>query len=237
MKLKNYENRQMKMTKIIVAVMTSVMLMGCVSENIEKSRGNKTTENVNTSEFHNISITGSFSVHFIQSNITSVKMHGRENDIKEIEIRNNGNTLHIGTKSHKGLQLFSYNKVGNVDIYITSPNLRNIKITGSGDFVTEGNIDTDKMEINISGSGDAKIKGLICNSISVKIAGSGNLDIDKMSAAGAALSIAGSGSINMDNVNIGHVESNIAGSGSIKLKGNVKSHKKKIAGSGSVEIN
>jgi len=235
----------MGILKVFSAVAASVMLTACVSDNIGKNNGNdafgkgsgkEVTVNVKAADFQNVSIAGSFSVYFVQGNTTSVKLRGREKDINLTEVKSKGGTLYIGAKKSNELKWFSQNKVGDVDIYVTSPNLRNIEIKGSGDFIANGKIDTDEMKINIAGSGDTKIKDLICNNISVKIAGSGDVEIDKITTAEASLSIAGSGDIEMDNASIGHAESNIAGSGSIKLKGNVKSHHEKIAGSGSVEV-
>lgn len=227
----------MKVLKTFFIIAATLMLAACVSENIGSDRGKETTANVKTSDFRNISITGSSTVYFVQGNKTSVKMHGKEQDIKEMDIQNINGTLKIKTKRNNGWNLFSRNNTGDVEIYITSPNLRNVEIIGSGDFIADGKIDTDIMKISISGSGDTKIKDIICNSISVKIAGSGDVDIKKISTTEATLTISGSGDICMNNVNIGYVESKIAGSGSIRIKGKVKSHKEKISGSGDVSIN
>lgn len=222
------------------------MLTACMSENIGKdnsnysfgkSSGKNVTVNVKAADFQNVCIAGSYSVYFVQGETTSVKLRGREKDISLTDVRSNGGTLHIGAKKNNDWKLFSQNNAGDVDVYVTSPNLRDIEIKGSGDLIADGKIDTDEMKIRIAGSGNTKIKELICNNISVKIAGSGDVEINKITTAEASLSIAGSGDIEMDNANIGHVESSIAGSGTIELKGNIKSHHEKIAGSGSVEVN
>lgn len=229
----------MKIATIILAVAASMMSTACASEKVEKDRGPEKTISVNTADFNRISIAGSFSVHFTQGDTTSVKMRGREKDLDAIEIKTNGDELSIATKSQNNFKVFSFGRssVGDVDIYITSPNLRGIAIAGSGDFTSNGKIDTDNMKISISGSGDVGMQDIICDAIYAEIAGSGDIGIKKISTAKAKLAIAGSGDIEMDNANIDNAESSIAGSGSIRLKGNIKSHHEDIAGSGSVKIN
>lgn len=229
----------MKIATIILVLAASMMSTACVSEKMEKDRGPEKTVNVNTADFNQISIAGSFSVHFTQDNTTSIKMHGKEKDLEKTEIKTDGDKLYIGKKSKKNMNIFLFGNTyfGDVDIYITSPNLRSVEIAGSGDFTSKEKIDTDNMKISVAGSGDVEMKDLICNSISADIAGSGSIEIKKISTANAKLSIAGSGDIKMDNANIGNAESDIAGSGSIMLKGNIKSHHEDIAGSGSVKVN
>lgn len=225
-------------SNIFLIATASVILSSCVvSEKADKDRGNSVTRNVSVADFTDVSVSGSTDVHFTQGDKTSVLVKGKEKDVENAEITSNDGTLRIRMKSgQKNFFSFSSFTSGGIDIYITSPNLREVKVTGSGDFTAKGRIDTDRMGIKISGSGDVELQDLICDDASIKISGSGGVRINRINTADATMKISGSGSIFMDNVRIGHAESKISGSGSIVLKGDVKSHKEKVSGSGSIKI-
>lgn len=192
---------------------------------------------VNVADFTDVAVSGCFDVHFMQGDKTSVQVKGKEKDVENTEITSNDGTLRIRMKSgQKNFFSFSSLTSGGIDVYITSPNLRGVKVAGSGDFTAKGRTDTDKMDIRISGSGDVELQDLICDDTSIKISGSGGVKINRINTANATMGISGSGSVFMENVKIGHAESKISGSGSIVLKGDVKSHKEKVSGSGSIKI-
>lgn len=224
--------------KFLLIAAASVMLSSCViSEKADKERGKSVAKTVNVADFTDVAVSGSFDVHFMQGDKTSVQVKGKEKDVENTEITSNDGTLRIRMKSgQKNFFSFSSFTSGGIDVYITSPNLRGVKVAGSGDFTAKGKIDTDKMNIRISGSGDVELQDLICDDTSIKISGSGGIKINRINTANATMRISGSGSVFMDNVKIGHAESKISGSGSIVLKGDVKSHKENVSGSGSIKI-
>lgn len=227
----------MKKIGFIAMMLVSITLSACITERQKADNGVVVSRNIAIKDFEEIAIEGSMDVHFTQDNKTSVKVKGNENALKQIEIKSDGKLLTIRSMSGKWNFFSKNNDTGDIEIYVSSPNLRGIAIAGSGEFVAKGMVDTDTLNISIAGSGDIALGNLICNMFSASISGSGDIDIDKVNAADATLSIAGSGSLDIDNANIGYVESSIAGSGSIDVKGNVKKHKEDIAGSGSIDFN
>ncbi|MGN1376118.1 MAG: head GIN domain-containing protein [Prevotella sp.] len=219
--------------KIIITFMALLTLCSCSIEKGDKQKGKETTMAVNVKDFTEIDISGSFNVYFTQDTATSVKVKGYEKYLKNVKITSNGKTLSIGT--HKSWKNFSF-FYEDIDVYITSPNIRGISIAGSGEFSSNNKIDTDRMYISVAGSGEVDINDIICDELQGEIAGSGDIDIKRITTQKASLSIAGSGDIKFDNARIDSVSCEIAGSGDIKIKGDVKHCEKDIAGSGSVEI-
>lgn len=206
----------------------------CAIERDNKQAGKKTTKTIVVNDFTEIQIAGGFNVYFTQANNTSVKIRGHEKALKNVNIVSDGKTLTIGTKkSWKFLSFYD----SDIDVYVTSPNLRSVSIAGSGEFKSGTKIDTDRMYISVAGNGEVDIQDIICDNLKGEIAGSGEIDIKRITTQNAELSIAGSGDIDIENAVIDNVACEIAGSGNIELKGNIRHHTQEIAGSGSVNIN
>lgn len=220
--------------KIIITFIALLTLCSCAIERDNKRTGKETTMAVNVKDFTELEIAGSFNVYFTQGNTTSVKVKGYEKYLKNVKITSDGKTLSIGIhKSWKNLSYF----YDDIEVYVTSPNIRGISIAGSGEFKSSTKIDTDRMYISVAGSGEVDIQDIICDNLKGEIAGSGEIDIKRITTQNAELSIAGSGDIDIENAVIDNVACEIAGSGDIELKGNIKHHTQEVAGSGSVNIN
>ena len=190
-----------------------------------------------------ISIAGSFNVRYTQGNKMSVKVSAPENIMPYLIIDSDGKTLRIRTKSRteqmkKGnwKSLFVNMRTDKVTVYVTSPDLIDVSMAGSGEFESEGKLDTDNLNVHIAGSGDVRIADVICNTVKASIAGSGDLKLKKVVAGSATLSIAGSGDVNAHFVKCGSVNASIAGSGDITLSGTVGALKKSVAGSGDFHL-
>ena len=221
--------------KIIMSFIALLLAScSCAIERDNKQAGKKTTKTIVVNDFTEIQIAGGFNVYFTQANNTSVKIRGHEKALKNVNIVSNGKTLTIGTKkSWKFLSFYD----SDIDVYVTSPNLRSVSIAGSGEFKSSTKIDTDRMYISVAGNGEVDIQDIICDNLKGEIAGSGEIDIKRITTQNAELSIAGSGDIDIENAVIDNVACEIAGSGNIELKGNIRHHTQEIAGSGSVNIN
>lgn len=225
----------MKKSILAIAMLTTFLMSACMSETTVRNSGKTVTKNVETSNFERIKVYGSMDVYYTQDAQTSVKVKASEETMKRLEVKTESNTLVIRTKSD-GFKFFS-GSFGPVEVYVTSPDIIGVSILGSGDFVAEKPIDTDNMEIDISGSGDVEMKSLICDGLSVSIAGSGDVDLKQLTVGKVDFSVAGSGDISVGNAKIDYAESSIAGSGCVTIKGHVNKHSESIAGSGDVSIN
>lgn len=250
------KTRNMK-TVIFVLTLMAVTLQSCNVVNEKDKSDKEISKEIKVSDFTDISLDGSHNVYFIQGNQTSVKVSGTEDAINDMNIYTKGNTLYITQKSDKiySFRIFRKNHQS-VDVYVTSPNLRVVNILGSGYFCSNSNIDTDKMALNLIGSGGIKMKDIICDNSEINVSGSGTIEIEGLNTAKSNIGIPGSGSISIDNTNINNVtcgvtgsgtielnnakieyaHSSIIGSGNIEIQGNVKEHNEDIVGSGSVNI-
>ncbi|MCB0644492.1 MAG: DUF2807 domain-containing protein [Phaeodactylibacter sp.] len=193
--------------------------------------------------FKGINLAISADVVLTYGSTQSVRMEGQQNIIDNIDTAVEDGVWNIRFKQH----VKDYQKI---TIYITSPGLELVSITGSGDISTTNQFvgqqelririagsgdlayDTDAKEIDcsISGSGDVKLAGST-NELSASISGSGDLYAFDLHTKNADVSIVGSGGCKLDVQNDLHAS--IVGSGDIQYKGN-PSVQKKIVGSGDV---
>lgn len=138
-----------------------------------------------------------------------------------------------------------------LEVYITTKNLSEIILNGSGEIKSSGKLMLEDLEVEINGSGSLKldfeandIKTEITGSGTAKykgetekheidISGSGSLEADKLYCKKADVEIDGSGSAK---INVSKkINAKISGSGNLIYKGAAEIGKKKISGSGRIK--
>ena len=142
---------------------------------------------------------------------------------------------------------------GDISFYIFSKDITNVELSGNVDFVANGKVKTENLNISMSGSGDIKFVELSAESVTTNIAGSGDIILEgkdkgdnllvniagsgdtvakKFKVKSANINIAGSGDCNVDASE--NLEVNIVGSGDVIYQGTPKV-KTNIIGSGEVK--
>ena len=236
------------MKKIVLALAAMVCLASCVDAKLGKEsvkeelknaldisqddasdKGKRVTETVSVKPFEKISVAGSFDVHYVQGETTSVKVEGPVKYLRQTVIANDGKTLRIKTK--RGV----WRSMEDVNVYVTSPDLTHVSMAGSGEFDAEGMVDTDNLTLELAGSGEIDFKQLVCDNLNIQVAGSGDVDVESVDVNKADMQIAGSGDIKVHFVRADFVSAQVAGSGDIRLSGKAKQVDKKVAGSGDID--
>jgi len=130
---------------------------------------------------------------------------------------------------------FSQNRVRPkqpIRIWVTTPELEGIYLSGSGNMITETAIKSNEMELKLSGSGNINVKDLLCDEVDAGISGSGNIDVagkaDEMS-----ITISGSGNCNAEEFQTEEIDIKISGSGDCRVNAS-KDLTVTVSGSGSV---
>ena len=158
-----------------------------------------------------------------------------------------GNELKIDTKDGYRLRP---NK--GIKIYISSPNFSKVRLSGSGDIISQNRITgKDKIELAVSGSGNIKVD-LDAPAVDAEMSGSGNINLSgmakhfegKLSGSGnisamdlkteeTEIRISGSG--NADVFASEKLNVKVTGSGDVRYKGGAQQVSSNITGSGSVK--
>lgn len=226
-------------------ILTALVLLGLTSCNFIKFNGETcgnvlsaketitasakyVTETINTDIFERIHTQGAFDIEYTQGE-QNVRIYAPDNVIPHIIAEVSDGTLKLSTARTR------IRKLGKVKIYVSSPKLNGVQISGSGDFEAENGMVADNLDIRVSGSGDINIEGLTAGDIEIHVSGAGDIDIDrldcnsinaKISGAGdvelsgkantADLRISGAGDIDVSKLNCPEISSSISGAGNVK---------------------
>jgi hypothetical protein len=174
-----------------------------------------------------------------------VRVEADDNLIKYIVTENDDDWLEITTRDHINL-----NPSNTVKVYVTTPGIAAINVTGSGNVTTSKkfysnnkmtfnitgsgdvscNINAPRVDANLTGSGTLQVAGET-RDVDVNISGSGNYEGDELKAENAVITIAGSGDASL--FADARLRVKVMGSGNVRYRGN-PAIDKNIMGSGSV---
>jgi hypothetical protein len=167
-----------------------------------------------------------------------------ENILPLIEIAADKNYLKIKSKQNI--------RPSQLTVYTNSSHLNKVEVTGSGKVYLKESVQSDDMNILVTGSGEVISDDLSCKKIRLAVTGSGNIELTG-SGDEASCSITGSGDVDLSGYPVRDVNCKVsgsgdvtvyakekltvevAGSGSIKYKGNPSEINRRINGSGSIK--
>ena len=207
--------------------------------------GKLATETRALPDFQAIELSGSMDLKVRQGSPQSVQVQADDNLVSQVLTEVEGDTLVI--KTRPGHSMRSRQPLL---VTVGAPYLAGVDMLGSGDVWVQG-IKGERFELQLSGSGDARLSELALRTLTVGLAGSGDItaqgrcDDAQLSIAGSGdlsladlvtlrttVSIAGSGDARVHATQA--VTASIAGSGEVNYSGNPGSVKSNVAGSGSV---
>lgn len=186
--------------------------------------------------FERIEQLGSLDVKYAQADSFSVRVEAPVKVLDDVETYVTGNKLVVRMKGEGKLLNLGISDADGVTVFVTSPDFLGIELKGSGDFEANGLVDTDNLDITLSGSGDIRFDDIICDRVNVSLVGSGDVDVKHVKTLWAGAQVVGSGDIKMRLEDSGTVDANVIGSGDITLSGNVKDYKYNVRGSGDMNI-
>jgi hypothetical protein len=189
------------------------------------AKGPVRTETRNVSHFKGVDLAVPASVDVRVSDQYSVEVDAADNLHAILKTELKGETLNIYFSEN-------VNNSGEIKIRIAGPNFDHFSIAGSGSFRVNTPIQSEKMNLNIAGSGDIFMEQSTLGAVDCEIAGSGNITLGG-SADRVETDIAGSGDIKAKSLTVNDLDVSISGSGSVHANV-VKSLKAAISGSGDV---
>ena len=186
------------------------------------------------SGFHGVAVSGSIELFLTQGNEESVVISADELKVRDkivTEVRNG--ILHIyienENKFHVDVSLHSKK----MRAYVSAKDIDYLSSAGSGKTHVDGKLKSDKLEINIAGSGNVDA-GVDVKQLSLSLSGSANADLSG-NAENSDLHISGSGNIKNYEFSTGYCKASISGSGNVRITV-TKELSAHISGSGSVYI-
>jgi carbon monoxide dehydrogenase subunit G len=232
----------MKNRKLYLLSVFLLILLGC--KKTIKGSGKLVEKQLKLEDFNTLILSVPGTVYLTQGKTLDFKIKTDDNILENTKFEVLENKLNI--KSDFNLQPTK------MDIYISMPNIRKLKILGSGKIIAKSKINSPKLVSIITGSGKMELSGNIKIS-DIFITGSGNVNFDKLISESTHIDITGSGKVNLkgectdlkiDITGSGNINAldfpnenctiSIAGSGNLKTNSS-KSLKININGSGKVK--
>lgn len=189
------------------------------------------TENRNVQDFESISLSIHAKVFVTQENSTSVKIKGDREDLEKIITVVENGTLKIKRKKTKKWNW--NNSFKKIEVYISSPEVKNLKISGSGNIVAKSAIKTSDAIYSISGSGNIFIEELLAENVECHISGSGDINLKGDGVKDFEIHISGSGDVEAGYLKCEDVSVRVSGSGDCKVYA-TESLNARVAGSGDI---
>ena len=250
--------KKINMMHSVVLLACVLMCSSCMNERKLMSvfDSEKITERRAHDGFERIEILGSPTVYYAQADSFSVCVKGPKSMVDDIITEVDGHTLKVRNRGKIGIFNISVGDDDQTAVYVTSPDLTRVQLNGSGDFISNGRIDTDRAIFVLRGSGDIDVEDIICDECEVELVGSGDFDMKRLDAKEVAVSLIGSGDIEMNLWNVTstslalkgsgdietvfkegcrHVDCELQGSGDIKLAGAVSRFSQHKVGSGNID--
>ena len=186
------------------------------------------------SGYHGVAISGSIELFLTQGNDESVVVSADDPKWRDrivTEVRDG--ILHIYLENRSKIQIDWGKNSRGLRAYVSIKDIDYLSSGGSGKVHVDGNLKSDNLKINISGSGNLEC-GLAVKDLSVGLSGSANVDL-KGNAENSDFHISGSGNIRSYDFATAFCKASISGSGNVKITVS-KELSAHISGSGNIFI-
>lgn len=184
-----------------------------------------------------LQVDSSINVEYVQGSAASVVITGPKRLVDRVRLQDG--RLDLGDGDER--VVFGWND-GNfsarserdeLKVVVTAPGVRRFVANGAGDLNITG-YDQPSMAVDISGSADVTATGRT-DRLDLTISGSGDADLDSLTVRDAKVAISGSGDANI--APTGEVEIDIDGSGDVSLANRPAQLNSSVSGSGGVYQN
>jgi hypothetical protein len=134
------------------------------------------TKNYDLNNFDAVDFGGTLKVKIKQSNTYSIKFVAEKaKDLADLEVKVKNGELSIGYNS-SGWSIFGSNNHGNVNVYITMPQLESLDISGASHLDVYPFENIEKLNVNISGAAKAKLS-IDAHDVNVDASGASHIEI------------------------------------------------------------
>ena len=199
--------------------------MTSISFSQTRGSGNVKSEDRKTGSFSAVKLSCSADL-FISQGSTSVTVKTDDNILELVETKVENGTLHIDIKGR------GFRSVKVLEVYITMPELTNLKNSGSGDIEIKDAFKASDLVIGLNGSGDLDAN-LNANNLELRVSGSGDTELTGVRGT-FKVSILGSGDLDAEGLKLENCYIKNSGSGDMELSGKTNSLDASNMGSGDV---
>ena len=213
------------MKKLLTLILT-LFIIGSATVRAQK----KETRRVDT--FTKISYRIPGKLFLKQGGTQEVQIEGSPEMLGKIETHVQGGELIIATEE-KWFS-WSWKEEDNVTVYITVNVLEGVRVSGSGDVISQSRFTSDDFFLKVSGSGSFKGEVIAKDELKAEVSGSGDIEISGK-CGDFESKVSGSGKVIADLTVSENTNVSISGSGKVRTRGTTSSFEARVSGSGEVQ--
>ena len=139
------------MKKVVMLLLTAFVLTSCI--NITETHSDKPVkeENRQIPAFERIRLLGSPTVYYTQADSVSLRVEAPEDllELVETEVHDGVLTVQLRDGAQDIIRLKRLISGDDVSIFVTSPDLIDVQLVGSGDFKCDSHLDTDNLNVEL----------------------------------------------------------------------------------------
>lgn len=170
-------------------------------------RGPLTSETRSISGIQNIDLQMDAKVEVTQDSTYFLEVVAQANIMDEILTQQNGATLSIKHRNNLWI------KADDITIRVHLPNVNALEVSGSGSILAMSPLQSNQIEMDISGSGEINLPTLNAQNLDADISGSGKITISSGTCPNVNTTISGSGAIRISGMQSNQVRTSTSGSG------------------------
>ena len=193
-----------------LVVAFSVFIFACEdSSPTIRGSGPVVTRTLNLDDIRGLAVSGSQNVVLTQGTSQEVTVEGQANLI---------DILSTGVKDGIWEVRFTENvrNVDNFTVFVTVPDVDQIKVSGSGNVSSDGDLDLNELSIAVSGSGSVSLAGSVDEQTAI-VSGSGEISNYSLSSRQTTATVSGSGEVRITATET--LNATVSGSGAIRYRG------------------
>lgn len=220
------------MKKIITFVLLTFFILqasSCSYLNRVKGDKNVVTKEIKIQDYEAITLSSNADVIYEtkQDADPFLSIEIDENLIPYIDIKNKDNQLTIGQSDKAKIDPTKF------VIRTNSKVIRSIRAMGNGDFVTQGQINSDNISLQLIGNGDIIMDSIEAGTIDASLIGNGDIKL-KGKAELANYSLVGNGDITAKDLEAKNARGKVIGNGNISMYAKEKLEAK-LVGNGDIQ--
>lgn len=181
---------------------------GCRSGGCVNGSGNQVSQTRDIDEFSSIQVSGSVKLVVKQGAVQQLRIIADDNIQDGIHAKVRNNELVINLED-------DFCKTGPITIYATSTNLEGIDASGVVEVLSEGQINADSFDLDLSGASKAMLD-ISCGNLNTETSGASKVVL-KGQAGGHNLKMSGSSELDAFDFVVGKYDISTSGSSELKI--------------------
>jgi len=219
----------------ISLLLIAILVSSCVMKTNSNSSRQRVTQKLAIEPFERLVVDIAGDVTYTQGHSTKLTLYSSNKKLAEaVKVSNQNGTLYISfgnmDEISEGIDIDNELK-----LEISSPDLISVEIKGTGQFETQGPLDTDTLLLQVKGKGEIETDKIVCDRLQADMLGAGKMELGPIEAQQCQLNLNGVGKIDADFTKCDYLNCQLLGLGRIELTGRVHKWDSNIAGAGIID--